>query len=792
VDEAAAGDRFLGREETVQALYNRFEDARLGAAGVTILLGETGVGKSTLVAQLLHDIRTHGVRVLLGRAPAVDDPPPFSLIDSALESAHDDPTLRSDEDPSFGGEQYLLGFAPTVHVDEVVTPVGIEERLLEVLGATDRRGKMSRDEILTRITQRFLEITAHGPAIILLDDLDRADASSLAALEFFAKELQNRPLWIVATTRPYGSLSDAGRGRLESFEKATQAGRILLPPMTSTETAEYLRIIDPARKFSPDEIEWRFSESNGNPLLLQQLDRRNPAVSEPRRPAGIALPSLDAEAQRALDVAAVLGPEFGFALLLRASGEDEEHLAEAVERLVVQGLLFERPGETLEFPVDRLREEAYAGIADDRRRLLHRRSGAALEAMGSADPSRAFALARHFYLGRDSRRSVQYNRLAAEAADRALAPDVARDHLARALESHRDLPPEERDGEWELVLELARMTYDLGRLQEAERLLRDFLDREKDSPVLAPPVRATLEICLAQVLIARGELPAAAALAEKVLASPGLEGQLLVRIGAHHQLGQTLYYDGHYPEALRHHAEEVRLAEEAGNERVIAHARLWRAGVLAMMGQTEEALAEARAVAVALDRLGSARESGQGHLFLGNILADTKSAAHRGEAIAELGEAIRLAGKAQDPRRVGWAHYHAAELLRDAGRFEEAVEHVAPACDILGRIGDRTGLSMSLKVRGQIAMQKGSYDLAGADLLEAYRVIQGLNQAMIEVDVLLRLAQLDYARGDRAGARRRVAELERQNLPTLRTDLAEEFERLRRDVAAPESGPTAA
>jgi hypothetical protein len=67
-----------------------------------------------------------------------------------------------------------------------------------------------------------------------------------------------------------------------------------------------------------------------------------------------------------------------------------------------------------------------------------------------------------------------------------------------------------------------------------------------------------------------------------------------------------------------------------------------------------------------------------------------------------------------------------------------------------------------------------------------------LNAPADEVDVVLRLAQLSYARGDRASARRRVVELERRNLRTIRPDIADDFERLRRALAARESDGEAA
>ncbi|HYB63587.1 MAG TPA: AAA family ATPase [Thermoplasmata archaeon] len=786
--EARSGRPFVGRVETVEALHRRFEDARAGTGGVTLLVGGTGVGKSALVAELVRDIRARGIRVMLGRALALDDPPPFSLIRSAIQSGRDDPALRSADAPLVGGDQFLIGFAPRLGDAGFPPPAGIEERLLEALSETDDRGESSRERVLTGIAEQFLEFTRHGPTVLILEDLHRADDSSLGAVEFLANQLQNRPLWILATSRPYASLSESGRARLEGFEGATHARRIVLRPMTSGEVADYLRMNDPTREFSPEEVARRYSETGGNPLLLQQLDRRISTGGEARGPEGAGLPPLDEEAHRTLDVAAVLGPEFTFGILLRASGEDEERLAEAVDRLVGQGLLFERPGELLAFPEDRLREEAYGRLTESRRRLLHRRAGDALEAMGSADLTTIYALARHFYLGRVDEKSVQYNRIAAEIAERALAPDVARDHLSRALESQRDLNPDDRDGESEIVLELARTTNELGRLQEAEGILRDFLDQGKDDPRLSPRSRATLEIYLARVLSDRGDWRAAAEVAEKVLSSPGLEGQLLVRLGAHRLLGEALFYEGHYPEAIAQHTEEIRLAREAGNERATALGQARRAGVLAMMGQSEQALSEAREAAAALERVGPARESAQAHLFLGVMIANSRAGTPRHEeAIAEFAQAIRLAEKAQDPRRMGWALFNTADILREAGQFEEAVEKVQTARDILERIGDRFGLIQSMIIRGKIAIDRGEYDLAEADLLEAYRLVRDLNAPADEVDVVLRLAQLSYARGDRASARRRVAELERRNLPALRPDIAEEFDRLKSALAARES-----
>ncbi|MGI0156463.1 MAG: tetratricopeptide repeat protein, partial [Thermoplasmata archaeon] len=246
-------------------------------------------------------------------------------------------------------------------------------------------------------------------------------------------------------------------------------------------------------------------------------------------------------------------------------------------------------------------------------------------------------------------------------------------------------------------------------------------------------------------------------------------------------------YMGRYEDALHEFDELLRLAQTEKDERVAAAALIWRANALAMRGSAEGAFAQARAGAETLERLGDAREAAHAHLFLGVLIAGSGGVATRyPEAIREFQEAIRLAEKAHDVRRLGWSLFNIADILRMAGRLDEANEHNLRSREILERIGDRFGLVQSMIIQGKIGLDRGEYDRAEADLLDAYRLVRELKAPADEVDVVLRLAQLSYARGDRASARRRVAELERQHLPTLRPDIALDFDRLKSALAAKE------
>ncbi len=779
---------FVGRPETVEELRRRFEDLRAGSGGVTLLLGDTGVGKSTLVAELVEEIRAGGVRLLEGRAPPSDAPPPFSLLRGALEAA----SRRAEDGPGAPlgellGGGVILGFAPRLGDDLPHAPVRVEERILSALGEEAELPGGRREALWAALVDQFRQFTERGPTVLILEDLHRADDPSLDAVEHLARQLRDQPLWVLATVRSYGSLPPARRARLKAFETQTGARRIHLSPLSSGEVAEFLHRREPERQFTEEEIARRYSETGGNPLLLEQFDRRLPplggwaaAGAGGGGEAPVAPPApVSEEEERVLAVAAVVGPEVPFQLLLRASGEEEEQLTETLDRLVARGLLLERPGEVLTFASDAVRSELYGQLTESRRRLLHRRVGEALEAAGSADPSTIYALAHHFFLGKLDGRSVRYNRMAAEIAGHAHASEIARHHLERALESLRRGAPEDWTQETELVLELAEETEQAGAFAKAEALLRHHLSRPQLAEKIPASLRVLAETYLVRIGADRGNWTAAEEVTARLLATPDLGGDLLVVVALRHLRAESLFYQGRYTDALAEHDEELRLARAAGNERAAALARSRRASVLSMMGRNEEALEEGRAAALELERLGDLRNASHAHLFVGVLLAGFKGSPVRLDAsIGEFVEAIRLAEKVGDPRRVGWALFNWADVLRQAGRLEEAWERDLRSRETLERIGDRFGLVQSLIVAGKIATQKRAFDRAEAELLEAYRIVREIKAPPDEVDVMLRLAQLSLARGDLPGARRRAEELERLNVRALRPDLVTEVEQL--------------
>ncbi len=787
---AGAERPFIGRPEAVDALRRRGDAARSGRGGFTVVEGEAGVGKSVLVAELAAEGRGKGMRVLVARAIALDDPPPFLLVREALASRGARPAA-GDAREAVGS----IAFAPSAVVEDPAeertgtaarSGALFEESLLEPF-AGPAGGGAGRGPLVAAFTAEFLRLAEGGPVLAIFEDLHHADEASLDCLAQLIPQTATHPIWLVGTRLPLHLLVPGRRPLLERLEHGTDAEVVRLRPFTPSEAAEFVHG-EPGGESARDEDVTRWhSQSGGNPLFLEQIvrvhrERGSPPAPTPELGVGEYAAYLDRQvaalgegAARALAVAAVLGREFPFALLLAASGEDEVRLAEAVQELVARGLLREHPNEDLEFRRDDLRTHLYSAMTEARRRLLHRRAGEAIESTGAADPATVYALARHFYLGRLDETAAHYNRLAAEFAARAFTPLVARPHFERALDCQRRLAVRDPVAELETTLDLAVQLDRLGELEAAERTLAAAIP-PPDDPAIPPSLRAAAVVYLGRILGDQGRWEEVDRLTAELRSAPPAALGLAARLALYRLRGELEYYRGRYPESLVQHDIALALAREHGDPREIALETVRRANVLGMIpGRLDEALDGYRRASEALIERGDLGEASFAMLFLGVVLSQH---GRNADGLAALTEARDLADRSHDLRRLGWALFNIADLEREEGRLSEARTANAASREILARVGDRFGLAQAEIIAGKILLDSGELAEAEVPLLEAYRLVRELRTTVDEMEVVLRLAELARARGDLAGARARVEELERQGIERLRPDLAPEYRRL--------------
>jgi len=800
---------FVGRPEAVDALRRRSDGVRAGRGGLTVIEGEAGVGKSTLVEGLVRDARAKGLRVLVARARSLDNPPPYQLLNEALASAE---RIDPDDAPTGASASVsTLAFAPTAVGPEMAFDLPaligpeswlLEEPLVGGISAPMGPGTERRHRLDQSLVNELLSWGDRAPTAVVLEDVHLSDEASLEALAAMAPQLTTHALWVVFTRLPLTTLGGARRARLEGIERAAESDLVVLRPLTPSEAGEFVRHVGGAGDVGPDEIIQWHSQSRGNPLFLEQLIRRRGRLTaRPEKASDQSasefteylvrqLPDLPPEEERVLAVASVLGREFPFGLLMRASDDDEETLAEVVQELVGRGILRETPDEGLEFPRDDLRTQVYARLTEARRRLLHRRAAEALEAYATADVATVYALARHCFLGKIDDKAVAYNRLAAEFAARSFAPLVAREHLERAREALSRVQPRDPVAELETALELAVQLDLLGELDLAERLLKATLSDVETRPEIPPALRAFAAVCLARIYSDQGRWEEVDRITTALTGPQALPIGPRTQLAVHRLRGEFLYFHGRYRESLDEHDRAIAIARAQHEDREVALETVRRANVLGMIpGRFEEAVADYRRIIAALLERGDKSEAAYAQIYLGVVLSQH---GRNDEGLDALRSAKELAEAAHDPRRLGWALFNIADLERANHHLEIARESNGEARDLLERIGDRYGLVQTYIIEGKIRLQADELDAAHLALLEGYRLVRELNVPADEVEVLLRLAELALARSDQPQAESRLSELARMGLERLRPDLAEDYRRFKERVLVGGGGDPAA
>ena len=765
---SSPGRPFIGRPEVLQAFQLRHAEVLRGHGALSLLTGESGVGKSTFLDHFLKECHDRGDRVLRARARRGPEPPPFQLIRDALGV-----TVPS------GAEGEVV---------EVLDTTSAEERLSEMLRSLRDSTEPARARSLAPLAEPFLALERAGPTVVVLENFGYADKPSLELVQFLEPSLADRRLWFILTGPPAAELGEDARGFIEALPRVPHVDRWAMRPLSPTEVAEFVRWVDPDRKPSPHELTLWFTQTGGNPLFLEQIlragRRSTPSIWEEARAAGVPLAefvharlsALPVEERRVLSIAAVIGVEFTFSILLAAAGGEEERLAEVVERLVERGLLQEGPNELVEFARDDLREYTYQDLTEPLRRLLHQRVLAALEATGRTDADALFALAHHAYFGKLDLKAVEYNRRAAEFAARVVSPEIARMHLERALECQRRALPNDRTGELEIVLGLALALDRVGELERAESTLRSALAREPAPEEVSGVAAQLLPIYLARILTDEGRWTEARTLTNQLLDHFEDFHAPTARLALLRLRGEIEYYRGEYAEALRYHDQALAIARAQGDEREVALSTVRRANALAMMPDcVDEAIPAYREASELLLRLGDRAEAGYSLLFLGVTLFQH---GRPQEALEELEAASSLSEESSDPRQLGWSLFNLADVRRDKGELPRAREDNRRAREILARIGDQFGLAQTYIIAGKIEIAAGELPGAERELLEAFRLVRELGTEADELEVLLRLAEVALGQKNPGLARERARELERREVGRLRPDLVPDWQRL--------------
>jgi DNA-binding SARP family transcriptional activator len=694
---AASGPPLVGRDHEMGRLRERLADAWEGRGSVAAVLGEAGIGKSRVLAELAAEAGRRGGAVLLGRAYETEQILPFAPWVGALRDAGVLEDSRLLESLGAGGQGELARLFPELADPSraVVADLGEQLRLFETLAQLIRRMARAR------------------PVAVLLEDCHWADEMTLRFLAFLGRRLQSDPILVVVSARDEElTISPILRPTLDELEAGGRLSRLTLARLGRDDTLALVRELGradtEAATVARGEQVWAASE--GNPFIVVETMRASgdggalAAPGVPPLPASVRdligrrLSRLSDRARQLARVAAVIGSEFEFALLQQAAGVGEPEAAEGVEELVRRRVL-RVAGDRFDFSHERIRDVVAAELLAPRRQLLHAGVAAALEGLAGGDVLRhCAALGGHYRAAGIRDKAAVFLRQAGRQAIERCAYREAVALLEQASAALVSLPETSPTLEqaFEIRLELRNALLPLGDFPAILRHLREATTLAERLGDRVRQVRAAA--FLLNQLWMSGDPAAAVAEGERALAMAEALGDpgLLVLIRT--RLGEARHVRGDYRDATAVFGQNIAaltgdraLERFGGLSPAAVHSRAWLVSSLSELGRFGEAravAAEALAIARQLDAPVSLSFA-----WAGTGMLALQQGRH-GDAIEALERALE-ARRGDNPPwlprfagALGLAHAVSGDPARGLGLVEQALAQA----EKIGVVGGRSPL----------------------------------------------------------------------------------------------------
>jgi DNA-binding SARP family transcriptional activator len=588
--------------------------------GVVLVSGSLGMGASRFLAEMTARLRSSGATTLAGSGVAAGAGVPYGVVHDAMFEAVADPARFT----------------------VVPGPVLAEaSRLFPALSPTPPPPAESGTR--TRFLDSIARLIAALPRpILVIDDAHHCDESSAELLSFLAARSDRFGVGlIVARATGNGPLAAAVDAMLDDL--AARGTRVELTALTVEDVAALIA----AAGVTLDAAALH-RRTGGLPLLVVETLRSIAAGRGEAVPDQIkkiyteridALPGISAQI---LDALVVLGRGADPALIAAVSGRSADETDAALDDLAGRGLISESEDGTVTAVHEHLAAVVAGRHSAARRRLLHRRSAAALEARpGQAD---AAGIARHRLAAGEDARAAAWFRIAGDAASALFAHGEAIDHYEAALAA--------------------------GHI-----------------------ARPTLHQAAAHSALLDGRYHRAIGGFEAALAEGGPDAVIEHQLGeVHRRLRRWDLAAAHYDRALQHAQDPALLAIVAADRAFVESRRTGASDVaerveralhLAAASQSERALARAEnvagLVATGAERVAHLRsalthavEPAERMAVLNNLAAAVSDPA---EAVILAREALRLAIDSGDRHLMAALHNTLADALHRAG--EDAASRAA-------------------------------------------------------------------------------------------------------------------
>jgi class 3 adenylate cyclase len=444
------GKIFVGRDADLDRLGQLWKEAAAGERRVAFLAGEPGVGKTRLAVELATRVHDEGATVLAGRCDE-DLGVPYQPFVEALRHFVDHAPDLEQRLGRYGGELARLVPEITERLPGLPTPLRSDP-------------EMERYRLFDAVAAWLTATSTEEPLLLVLDDIQWAAKPTLMLLRHVVTAARGRIL-VLGTYRDTELTHD--HPLLEVVPDLRRQGGVDRLSLAGLDDGGVAALLEQVAGHALDDAGVALAravhaETEGNPFFVREVLRHLAETGAVRQsdgtwitqlpveqlgiPEGVRdvvgrrLARLTGDTNKALRVAAVVGPEFELGVVQAAGDLSEETLLAAIEEAADARVVTEVSATRFRFAHALVRTTLYESLTAARQVTLHRKTAEAIEtiysrALDDYVPTLAHHWAKASAPVRDVTRAVEY---AQRAGDLALA-QLAHDEAIRYYRSGLDL-----------------------------------------------------------------------------------------------------------------------------------------------------------------------------------------------------------------------------------------------------------------------------------------------------------------------------------------------------------------
>ncbi len=443
----------IGRSAEMTALQESIEAAASGQGGVVLLSGEAGIGKSRLVAELQREASALAFQLLGGQCFPADRSCPYAPLLDLLHAFL----------APLSASQIATALGPSARVLFPLLPEQVQHlpelASLPPLSSLDPEQEQRR--LFAQLSEFFTRAASSRPVLLVVEDLHWSDESTLEFLLFFARRTAASRLLLLLTYREE-EVGQSLRSFLAQLDRELLRQDIALVSLSRAHTETMLQTILPGAASLPaGMLDALYGLTEGNPFFLEEVLKTVLMAGElvwvedgwhwkrtdtwriPRSLQDVIelrLTRVSTDARRVLQLAAVAGRRFDFALLQRITQHDEASLVELMREVIAAQLVMEESAEQFAFRHALTQQAIAAGLLARERRALHGTIARTLEQLHAAALDAYLAdLAYHCAEAERWSDALEYAKRAAQQAQALSAPHASVEQWSRMMQAAQHL-----------------------------------------------------------------------------------------------------------------------------------------------------------------------------------------------------------------------------------------------------------------------------------------------------------------------------------------------------------------